>query len=118
MIYKINPVPKPRMTRGSVHSAPAKRYWAYKNIILANSVPVSKSGDHIIFHVQMPKSWTKKKKELMKGMPHQQKPDLDNFLKALWDAAKKDDSGIWHVRAEKRWSITGAIEIIQSTIKI
>ena len=33
------------------------------------------------FILPMPKSWSKKKKQLMHGKPHIIKPDLDNIIK-------------------------------------
>jgi len=65
----------------------------------------------IIFYVPMPKSWSATKKRDMHLKPHQQKPDLDNFIKALLDAAHADDSHIWHLNAQKIWYDKGAIEI-------
>jgi Holliday junction resolvase RusA-like endonuclease len=60
------------------------------------------------FHIPMPKSWSKKKKAEMVGKPHQQTPDLDNFIKSL-DAIVPEDCGIWDIHAKKFWSITGRI---------
>ena len=48
---------------------------------------------------------------MMKGKPHQQKPDFDNLIKALSDAIHKEDSGIWDCRVTKVWAEEGAIEI-------
>jgi Holliday junction resolvase RusA-like endonuclease len=57
----------------------------------------------------MPKSWSKKKREQMHGKPHQQKPDVDNFAKAVLDALFEDDSHIHDIRVSKIWGHTGAI---------
>lgn len=59
----------------------------------------------------MPKSWTARKREDMDGAPHEQKPDIDNLLKALLDATHHDDSHIWRICAEKRWAPAGSIEV-------
>ena len=67
---------------------------------------------HVIFYIPMPTSWSKRKKEELDTMPHQQKPDIDNLQKALLDAVFEDDCHVWRVFAEKRWSRTGAIEIL------
>lgn len=61
----------------------------------------------------MPKSWSAKKRELMDGMPHQQRPDVDNILKSLMDALCEDDSYIYDVRATKRWGQTGRIVLTE-----
>ena len=66
----------------------------------------------VIFLVPMPKSWSKKKKALMVGKPMQQRPDLDNYLKGLFDATHEEDSSIWKVTASKIWTdCTGKIII-------
>ena len=57
----------------------------------------------------MAKSWSKKKKKAMLGKPHQQIPDLDNYLKAFLDALCKNDSFVHEVHAKKLWANKGAI---------
>jgi Holliday junction resolvase RusA-like endonuclease len=52
----------------------------------------------------MPESWSRKKRALYDGQPHQQKPDLDNLVKAVLDAIYGDDSGIWDTHSQKRWT--------------
>lgn len=61
----------------------------------------------------MPKSWSNKKRNEMLGKPHQQKPDIDNLIKAVLDCLCKDDSYIWNVTALKQWDINGSITIIE-----
>jgi Holliday junction resolvase RusA-like endonuclease len=68
-------------------------------------------GAHVIFHLPMPSSWSRKKRDELRGQAHQQNPDADNLFKALGDALYADDSGIWDVRITKRWADVGAIEI-------
>ena len=46
----------------------------------------------------------KKKKKLHDGKPHNQTPDLDNFLKAWKDSVFKEDSVVWRVHACKLWT--------------
>lgn len=58
----------------------------------------------INFNISMPKSWSKKKKEQMKGRPHQEKPDIDNLLKAVLDAICKEDKQVWNIHARKFWT--------------
>ena len=52
-------------------------------------------------------SWSKKKTAESLGMPHTQKPDLDNCVKALKDGLNRiawhDDSQVAEVIAVKRW---------------
>lgn len=65
----------------------------------------------IIFHVPMPPSWSLKHQTSMIGKPHQQRPDIDNYLKAYLDALCTEDSHVWNAHAIKLWSRVGAIEI-------
>ena len=117
MRYQITPCPKPRMTQRDKW---AKRPCVVKYFAFCDEVRdkikepiVSQNGTlHVIFYIPMPPSWSKRKKEELDTMPHKQKPDTDNLVKALLDAAFKDDSHVWRLVVEKRWSRTGAIEIL------
>lgn len=40
-----------------------------------------------VFSFQMPKSWSKAKRTAMLGKPHESRPDLDNLVKFVSDAA-------------------------------
>lgn len=57
----------------------------------------------------MPASWAETKKAEYEGKPHQAKPDIDNFLKALLDCLCADDSYIYDVQATKYWAREGKI---------
>ncbi len=113
MIYKINPVPKPRMTRSDKWKKrpPVMRYWEFKDAVRKAGVTIPESGAHIIFWIQMPRSWNKTKRLMMNGTPHQQRPDKDNLEKALLDAVLDEDCRVWDSRVTKRWAKEGAIEI-------
>jgi Holliday junction resolvase RusA-like endonuclease len=118
MILQINPVAKPRMTRSDKWK---KRPAVLKYRAFADELRLKVPGDIdmnnkvLIFGVPMPKSWTKKKRAAYKGQPHQQTPDLDNFIKATLDALYSDDSGIWAISAMKVWSDVGYMEIIDES---
>lgn len=88
-----------------------QRYWQFKDECRVSDVQLPACGARITFHMPMPKSWSRKKKANMHGKPHQQKPDLDNLLKAVGDALFDDDSCIWDISAKKVWSDIGKIEI-------
>lgn len=115
-IFDVNPNPKPRMTKGDKippYRPCVSRYWAFATLmqLRANKikyvVPPVLSVDFI---VQMPRSWSKKKKAEMNGTPHQQKPDLSNFMKAFEDVLCKDDSYIWSYKdCNKFWGETGRV---------
>lgn len=62
------------------------------------------------FYIAMPKSWSKKKKNLMLGKPHQQKPDLDNLIKTI-DCLCDEDEFIYQINATKKWAEYGHLEI-------
>jgi Holliday junction resolvase RusA-like endonuclease len=112
-IYDITPVPKCRMTqRDKWAKRPAVlRYRAFCDEVRVKGVSMPESGSHIVFVLPMPKSWSKKKREMMDGQPHQQRPDKDNLEKALLDALFEDDSHIWDSRVSKIWGEEGRIEI-------
>lgn len=113
MIYQITPVPKPRMTqRDKWKQRPAVlRYQAFCDEVRMRKVRLPESGLEVSFILPMPKSWSKKKREEMNGVPHKQKPDLDNCLKSLMDAVYGEDCGVWEITARKLWGDIGLIEI-------
>ena len=115
MIFDVEPMGKPRQTqRDRWKKRPAVlRYHAYRDAVRARSAPSGwepKPGDHIIFRVKMPKSWSKKKRLSMIFQPHEQKPDLDNMIKAFLDCWE-EDKHIWAISAEKRWGVMPSIEV-------
>ncbi|HEY9768805.1 MAG TPA: RusA family crossover junction endodeoxyribonuclease [Coleofasciculaceae cyanobacterium] len=69
---------------------------------------------HLVFHLSMPNSWSSSKREKKLGQPHQQKPDIDNLIKAFFDCLLVDDSHIYDVRGSKYWSNTGSIEVMDN----
>ncbi len=113
-VYPITPVAKPRMTardkRGDKRPVVAK-YHAFKDECRLRKVSLEPYGSHVIFRVPMPASWSNRKKLRMNKTPHEQTPDVDNFLKALMDAVYLDDSKVWDVRVTKYWAFEGVIEI-------
>ena len=110
----------PRITGGA--DLPLLDFFAFRdrirqevkriNTLLIKESPFDWDNLTVIFLVPMPKSWSKKKKALMVGKPMQQRPDLDNYLKGLFDATHEEDSSIWKVTASKIWTdCTGKIII-------
>jgi len=77
----ITPLGKVRMVKSdSWKKRPSVlRYWAYKDE-LKLKLPHYEVGPRLAirFNLSMPPSWSQKKKDLMCGTPHQQKPDIDN----------------------------------------
>lgn len=108
LVYKGEFCGKPRMTRRDKwETRPAtQKYWIFKDAIKRAAKEqkfVLGNQFEVQFFVMMPQSWSKKKKSEFCGKPHQQKPDLDNYLKAIQDALLPDDSHIWSVWAAKYW---------------
>lgn len=112
MYYDITPVPAPRMTVSDKWKQRpcVMRYRAFRDEVRFKKVFLPEQP-HIIFYMPMPKSWSAKKKKSMDGKPHKQKSDLDNLVKALFDALFENDCHIWDFRVTKRWGTTGGIEI-------
>ncbi len=111
-IYPIIPNTKPRMTQSDKWKKRpcVLRYFEFKDKVRDHKVELPECH-HITFVVPMPESWSKKKKIVMNGKPHQQRPDVDNFLKAIFDAVFEEDSHIWDCRATKMWGREGQIII-------
>jgi Holliday junction resolvase RusA-like endonuclease len=115
-------VPKPRMT---VRDRWAKRkccvrYWEFSDKLKAAAAEKGfELGDaaHMEFHIAMPKSWSKKKKEEMLGQPHKSKPDLDNCIKSIGDILKPEDKTICEIVAKKFWSETPKIKLGNNAIE-
>ena len=109
MWIDITPVAKPRQTRSDVWK---KRPCVLKYRQFADDLreAIGKAGFivgnqlYMEFHIPMPKSWSKKKKGYMNGSAHQQRPDLDNYLKAWKDSVYEEDAIVWRVKASKLWT--------------
>jgi Holliday junction resolvase RusA-like endonuclease len=73
------------------------KYWEPHNLLSLESFDIE-------FYIEMPKSWSKKKKALHVNQPHKQRPDLDNYIKAWCDSVFEEDSVVWRFKALKRWT--------------
>lgn len=112
---------KPRMVKSDAwRKRPCvEKYWQYKDKLRAylpdTIYEVPPVLEDIQFVLPMPKSWSKKKKAEMSGLPHQQKPDLDNIIKGFKDCLCENDSYVWQYnRISKVWGYEGMI-IIEDT---
>jgi len=115
-VYLISPCTKPRQTQRDKWLDPPRKgvaaYRAFADQIRGamNSIPLS--GAHVTFVVPMPGSWSPHKRALYDGARHQQRPDIDNLLKALLDAVcPANDCMVWDIRASKIWGTRGEIRI-------
>lgn len=110
-VYNIPPVAKPRMTqRDKWAQRPAvMKYRQFCDRVRFAKMELYSCGMQVTFIVPMPESWSKKKREAMNGQPHQQRPDIDNYGKAVLDAVYGEDSHVWDVRFTKLWGQKGQI---------
>lgn len=111
----IAPVPKPRMTQSDRwKKRPAVvRYHQFKDDLRKEVKGTLEGCFEVVFHLPMSKSWSAKERARLNGKPHQNKPDIDNLLKALMDALCKEDQHVYDVHVKKLWAETGYIEITE-----
>jgi len=120
--YPKRGLPKPRMTKADTWKKRpiVLKYWEYKDDIQkwANKNDFT-LGQEVcaVFNIPMPKSWSKKKKEMMVNTHHKQKPDIDNLLKGLMDALLEEDSHVHTVFSRKVWAEEGSIVFCSLTEK-
>ena len=114
----IAPCSKPRMTRSDrwKKRQSVLKFFAFRDAVrqYCDSHAIGWWSFEIEFHVPMPKSWSKKKKALHNGKPHNQTPDLDNYLKAWKDSVFKEDSVVWRVHASKLWTSSSGHIIVRN----
>lgn len=116
MNIEIDPVAKPRMTRRDrwANRPVVAKYYKFCNTLREKYGEQITAGQvRLEFQVPMPKSWSKKKKQLMNLQPHQQRPDIDNYAKAVLDALTDDDSHVYSLLATKHWAETGSVSITE-----
>jgi len=113
MLIKIIPVPKPRTTQRDrwAKRPVVVRYYDFADELRLKYKQELPASLDLVFAMPMPKSWSKKKRAEMYLKPHQQKPDIDNLIKAVLDALCEDDSHIFRVSAVKFWDEEGGIII-------
>tara|TARA_B100001250_G_scaffold288436_1_gene250209 strand:- start:844 stop:1227 length:384 start_codon:yes stop_codon:yes gene_type:complete len=115
MILLVTPCPKPRMTRADKWKKRSSvlKFFAFRDAVrqelkrlfaLQNNHYMDFKSIEIIFYIPIPKSWSKKKKALYDDQPHEQRPDLDNLVKAWNDCVLAEDSTVWRIHATKLWT--------------
>lgn len=109
MLVYLEPVAKPRQTRADKwRKRPCvMRYRAFadKLRLLVGPVPQGAVALTLVFWIEAPASRRKGKTRVVEDSPHLGKPDLDNHIKAVMDALWEQDSGVWRLTAEKRWTL-------------
>lgn len=114
--FNINPNTKPRQTRSDKWNQRdcVVKYRAFADELRSQAQElgyVLGGSVNATFVVKMPQSWSAKKKYAHAGQKHETTPDIDNFLKALFDALSKQDKKVHTVCAKKIWGYEGAIII-------
>lgn len=109
---------RPSTTRSGVsyYSAEYKRFRKLFPILLQQVgwnefVKYGKVGQYneyiyevkIVMKFEMPKSWSNKKREEMKGCYKDTKPDVDNMQKGVLDGMFEQDQLIFKTEVEKVW---------------
>lgn len=116
-IFHLMPIAKPRMSQRDkwAKRPPVMRYRAFaKELALQASRQgfSLENGLAYEFHLPMPKSWSQKKQLEKLGQLHDQKPDLDNLLKSIFDVLLRQDCLIGHVaQVKKIWALKPKIII-------
>lgn len=89
------------------------RYWEYRDklqlLAKEKGFEVPASGLSLLFVLPIPPSVSRKESVRRSGNPHQQKPDVDNLIKAFLDALCEEDSYVWDIRGRKMWGPTAKI---------
>lgn len=114
MLIKITPIPKPRMVRSDrwAKRPAVLRYYTFCDELRLKYKEPMPEKVRLVFHIEMPKSWSNKKREAMFLKPHKQRPDIDNLTKAVLDALCEDDSFVWDIHATKVWNYEPCLEIV------
>jgi Holliday junction resolvase RusA-like endonuclease len=104
--YDICPVPKPRQTRSDRWKKRpcVMRYRAFADQVRAAGVTLPSAEADVRFYIPLAPSTPRHIRAACDEMPHQQRPDCDNLLKALLDAVFKDDSMVYDIRVSKFWT--------------
>jgi Holliday junction resolvase RusA-like endonuclease len=100
---------KVRYSMGYARLLRLEKYNKYKIDLMAlckvKRFVLPSQGLCIKFFIPMPKTWRKWQRELMDGKLHRSKPDIDNLLKAFFDALISEDKFIGHLgEISKHWT--------------
>jgi len=115
--FHIAPIGKPRMTQQDKWKKRTctTKYWFFKDHLNTNKGSFELPDSFtILFCLPFPKSYSNKKCKELFLRKHQEKPDIDNLIKAVLDSLKKEDKDVYEIRAKKVWSRKPSIFIIAS----
>ncbi len=106
--FDIAPTAAPRQTRrDKFKPSPAVvRYRVFRDLVAAKVKELPDDFFHVVYMIQVPASWSQKKKREHVGHPHLGKPDKDNLDKALLDSVfrNRDDAHVWNTASTKLWA--------------
>ena len=117
------PAPRPRVTKRGAYNPPIYTKWK-RELSLIASTKIKKPIENevfikIEFFYEIPKSWSKKKKELARW--HKSKPDIDNLIKSVLDGlngiAYTDDAQVVMIQARKQYATENGVKIEIEEIK-
>lgn len=104
------PAPRPRVTKYGTYNDP--KYTLYKKVLGLKAKSMIKKpleGEIFVkidFFYNIPKSWSKAKREAAKW--HTSKPDIDNLVKTVLDSLNKivflDDGQVVSITARKQYA--------------
>lgn len=101
------PMGAPRMTRRDrwKRRPIVLRYFAFRDALRAECAghPIDPHEVSWVAYMQFPNSYTKARRERLRGQPHQTKPDRDNIDKAVLDTLFPDDSRVSDGHLRKVW---------------
>jgi len=121
VVFYVPPVPasRPRVTRWSTFFP--KKYTKYREdmqMATANILFTPFEGNiyaQIDFFIQIPKSWSKKKKLAKQGTYCDNNADRDNYCKSILDALNgvyyEDDKQVVMLKARMFWANTPRTEV-------
>ena len=112
LFIKTVPIPKGRPRFYGGHAVTPEKTRKYEKLIRESWTHGIVEGKSIMvdieFRLQIPQSYSKKKKAELEWTPHNKKPDLDNLVKAVLDAlngvAFEDDALISDINASKTYA--------------
>lgn len=110
----VDPMGAPRMNKSDAWKKRpvVLRYMEYKDAIRAACIRNNYKLHGLLgltFHVQVPQSWSFKKRQQAIGMPHTSKPDIDNMIKGFMDSFDGGDQHVHTITATKVWASKGSI---------
>lgn len=114
------PSPRPRFRNAGkfVQTYMPKSYTKHKEFIQKQMPKLMTDKSlkiTLLFEIPMAQSWSNKKKLQLLKQPHTAKPDIDNLLKTVLDAANGhvwiDDGQVFELHTKKIYSDTPKIKI-------